>query len=389
MAERAKRLIVLGSTGSIGTQTLDVVRAYPERFQVVGLAAGSNTDLLTRQIAEFRPRLVHSQARLDPDLAARYRFQQVSMEEMAGDPEADFVLVATAGRAGFRPTVAALRAGHHVGLANKEILVMAGEIMAREAAAHGAVILPVDSEHNALWQCLRGEAPAGASVTATGAAVKRLILTCSGGALRDYPLAAMSTVTPEQALAHPNWVMGKKITIDCATLINKGLEVIEAHWLFALPYEQIDVLIHRESVIHSLVEFVDGSLKAQLGPPDMRIPIQYALTYPERLANDSVSPFDLAQIGALHFSAPDHTRFPGIALAREAGRRGGTYPAVLAAADEVAVDLFLRGLIGFPGIARLIEAALAAHDPVRNPTLEDIAAADAWVHARAMAWSRA
>lgn len=384
-----KRLIILGSTGSIGTQTLDVVRAFPERFQVVGLAAGTNTRLLAEQIAEFRPRLVYSQAPLEPELRARFGFEVVTMEEMAGYPEADLVLVATAGRAGFRPTVAALRAGHQVGLANKEILVMAGEIMAREAAAHNTVILPVDSEHNALWQCLRGEDPGTGSITAAGPAVKRLILTCSGGALRDYSADRLAHVTPAEALAHPTWQMGKKITIDCATLINKGLEVIEAHWLFGLPYEQIDVIIHRESVIHSLVEFIDGSLKAQLGPPDMRIPIQYALTYPERLGNDTLTPFDLTKIGTLHFSAPDLERFPCLRLAREAGMAGGTYPAVLAAADEVAVDLFLRGLIRFTDIARYIEESLNAHTPVSQPTLDDIAAADAWVHERALSWSRA
>jgi 1-deoxy-D-xylulose-5-phosphate reductoisomerase len=383
-----KRLLLLGSTGSIGTQTLDVVRAFPDRFRVVGLAAGGNTDLLGRQVAEFRPRLVYSRAPLDPDLARRYRFERVGLEEMAAYPEADLVLVATAGRAGFRPTLAALRAGHRVGLANKEILVMAGEIMAREAAAAGTEILPVDSEHNALWQCLRGEDGPAGSATAAGPSVKRLLLTCSGGALRDLPPEEMGRVTPEQALAHPNWMMGRKITIDSATLMNKGLEVIEAHWLFSLPYEKIGVVIHRESVVHSLVEFVDGSLKAQLGPPDMRIPIQYALTYPERLPNEAVSPFDLAEIGRLTFGAPDEARFPCLRLAREAGERGDTYPAVLAAADEVAVDMFLRGLIGFTDIARHIDEALAAHTPVANPTLDDIAAADAWVHERAVAWSR-
>jgi 1-deoxy-D-xylulose-5-phosphate reductoisomerase len=365
-------LAVLGSTGSIGTQALDVAAALPAYLRVVALAAGSNVALLNDQIRAFRPALVCCAAGhdgVDPGNAI-----WATLDEIATHPDVDIVLVATTGRAGLMPTLAALRAGKTVALANKEVLVMAGALLRRLIAEHGGSLRPVDSEHSALWQCLWGEQPED---------VSRLVLTASGGAFRDRPVETLADVTPEEALRHPTWRMGRKVTIDSATLLNKGLEAIEARWLFDVPLERIDIVLHRESIVHSLVEFADGSFKAQLAVPDMRLPIQLALTYPRRLPLRGLVPLDLAALGALHFDPLDLDRVPCLCLALEAGRRGGTYPAVLAAADEIAVERFLAGEIRFTEIAAVIADALDAHDPVADPNLDAILAADAWARERA------
>jgi 1-deoxy-D-xylulose-5-phosphate reductoisomerase len=364
-------IALLGSTGSIGRQTLDVVRGLGGRARVVALAAGLNTSLLAEQAAEFRPAAIWADGEApdarsaSSDAGARV----VPMDEMVLLPGVDVVVVATTGRAGLGPTVAALKAGRPVALANKEALVMAGSVLTALVREHGGALRPIDSEHSAIWQCLWGEDPAS---------VKRLILTASGGAFRDLPLEDLARVTPEQALRHPTWRMGRKITVDSATLFNKGLEVLEAQWLFDVPIERIAVVQHRESVIHSMVEFCDGSVKAQLGVPDMRLPIQCAITYPERAPVAPLAPLDLAKLGSLNFGQVDHRRFPCLSLAIEAGRVGGTAPAVLAAADEVVVDHFLAGRCGFLAIPRAIEATLSAHRPTDDPDLATILEADAW-----------
>jgi 1-deoxy-D-xylulose-5-phosphate reductoisomerase len=365
-----KRLVILGSTGSIGQQTLEVVRAFPTRFQVLGLAGGGNTELLSRQVAEFGPRLVSYNGG-NEKLPGR----RVCLEDMASHPQADIVMVATSGSVGLAPTLAAIRARKAIALANKEVLVMAGEMVMAEARRHRARIMPVDSEHSAIWQCLRGEGQ--------GAKGSRIILTASGGPFRGYSPERLAQVTPEEALEHPTWQMGKKVTIDAATLMNKGMEAIEAHWLFDMPWENIQVLIHPESIVHSLVEFRDGSVKAQLAAPDMRLPIQYALTYPRRWPNPGLPHLDFGQLEALHFEAPDLGRFPCLRLALEAGRSGGTYPTVLSAADEVAVELFLSHQIGFPGIPRLVEKVMEGHHPILHPNMEDIMSIDAWAREKA------
>jgi 1-deoxy-D-xylulose-5-phosphate reductoisomerase len=381
---RPKGIAVLGSTGSIGRQTLDVIRSLPDRFNVVALAAGSNVTLLEEQINEFRPRLVctgresdYLNERIaDGSVPARW----AEMEDMAAHPDVDLVVVATVGAAGLGPTLAAVRAGKAVAIANKETLVMAGHIITREARQHGAELRPVDSEHSAIWQCLWGESPD---------AVERIVLTASGGPFRDMPMEELARVTAEEALKHPNWQMGQKITVDSATLLNKGLECIEARWLFDIPLERIDVLLHRESIVHSLVEFRDGSVKAQLGAPDMRLPIQCALSYPERLPGTSVPRLDLNLIGTLNFGIPQLKRFPCLGLALEAGRREGTYPAVLAAADEVAVQHFLAGHLRFPDIPLVIDDTLSAHKGTANPSLEEVLAADQWARSFAEDWVKA
>jgi 1-deoxy-D-xylulose-5-phosphate reductoisomerase len=369
--ERVTGVAVLGSTGSIGTQTLDVIRSLGDRFRVVGLAAGRNTELLYAQAAEFRPSLVCCEAALEPDRLSGARV--APMMELALHPDVDVLVVGTTGATGLEPSLAALGAGKAVALANKEALVMAGALLTR-AATRPAQLRPVDSEHSAIWQCLWGEERGG---------VDRLILTASGGALRDLPVEALAAVTPAEALKHPTWSMGRKITVDSATLFNKGLETIEARWLFDVPLERVEVLMHRESIVHSLVEFRDGSVKAQLGLPNMRLPIQCALSYPERLPCPAVPRLDLAAVGALRFGAPDFGRYPCLALAMEAGRRGGTYPAVLAAADEVAVEQFLAGRIAFTDISHVIEGTLAAHVSDTDPDLDQILAADAWAREHA------
>jgi len=378
------RLAVLGSTGSIGRQTLEVIRSLSERFRVVGLAGGRNVTLLEEQVREFAPDLVWSEdeARRSTLTAASRspKARWSAMTEMTVDPDVDLVVIGTVGKAGLEPTLAALRAGKVVALANKEVLVMAGPAVVEAAAEGGGELRPIDSEHSAIWQCLWGEDCRG---------IRRIILTGSGGAFRDRPLEELAKVTPEEALRHPVWQMGRKVTVDSATLINKGLEAMEARWLFDVPFERIDIVMHPESVIHSLVEFTDGCVKAQMGPPDMRLPIQCALCYPERVALSAAPRLDLALLGTLHFAPPDLRRYPCLGLALEAGRRGGTYPAVLAAADEVAVEHFLGGHIGFMDIPAAIDDTLSAHRGTADASLEAVLAADAWARRRADEWVKA
>ena len=359
-----KRLAILGSTGSIGQQTLDIVSKFPHEFRVLGLAGGRNTSLLSEQISQFQPQLAYSEL----GLSMPGKIKLTSMEEIASHPEVDLVVIATSGKAGLSPTLAAIRAGKKIALANKEILVMAGKIIISEAKQHHAQILPVDSEHSAIWQCLRGEK----------SKVARLILTASGGPFYHYSKSQMSKVTADKALQHPTWKMGDKVTIDSATLMNKGLEAIEAHWLFSVPFDKIEIVIHPQSIVHSLVEFIDGSLKAQLSFPDMHLPIQYALSYPKRLPNPMLPRLDLAQINSLTFKLVDYNNFPCVQLALEAGKRGDTYPAVLCAADEVAIELFLAGQISFTGIAEIVAGTINLHQGISNPTLDEILTADAW-----------
>ena len=362
-----KRLAVLGSTGSIGRQTLEVVSAFPDRFEVVALACGENVSLLKEQVAEFKPRLVCTElaAGVEEILGAAC----LPLEEIASHPDVDLVVISTSGKAGLGATLAAIRAGKKVALANKEVLVMAGGIVVAEAQKYDAEIVPIDSEHSAVWQCLNGE---------ERRAVSRLILTASGGPFRQSTLAQIAAVTPKDALNHPTWRMGTKVTIDSATLMNKGMEVIEAHWLFDIPYSQIEVVVHPQSIIHSIVEFVDGSAKAQLSLPDMRLPIQYALTHPERWESPFREGIDFGSIVSFDFEPVDLDRFPCLKLAMEAGERGGTYPAVLSAADEVAVELFLAKKIGFPDIAAVVARTLDCHEVISYPSIEDIFAADTW-----------
>jgi 1-deoxy-D-xylulose-5-phosphate reductoisomerase len=376
---RPKRLALLGSTGSIGRQTLDVVRWHPEAFEVAALVARRVSAELLAQVREFRPRAVCLTGDEPAELPGVDLMRGADeLTALARDPGIDMLVVATSGTVGFAPTLAALDAGKAVALANKETLIMAGHLVTAAAARSGAPLLPVDSEHSAIWQCLLGEEPYPERA-------RRLILTASGGAFRDRSLADMAFVTPEQALRHPTWAMGPKITIDSASLMNKGLEVIEAHWLFGLPFDRIDVVIHRESVIHSLVEFVDGSVKAQLGLPDMRLPIQYALSHPQRLPSP-VRPLDLAALGQLTFAAVDSRKYPCLGLAYRAGERGGSFPTVLNAANEEAVARFLRGELAFVDIARLIADVLDAHAGRDDPTLAEVLAADAWARAEARRW---
>ena len=368
MAGKMKGLAVLGSTGSIGTQTLDVARAFPQRFKVVGLTAGRNTSLFNRQLAEFSPDLAYS---LDPTPETRSLIAQSSQwsspEEIASHSDVDIVVMATFGRIGLEPTLAALRAGKRVVLSNKEVIVSSGEILIKEARASGAEIIPVDSEPSAIWQCLQGEGE-----------VSRLVLTASGGPFRQRPIDELQDVTPDEALRHPTWKMGNKITIDSSTLMNKGFEVIESHWLFDMPYEKIEVVVHPQSTVHSFVEFSDGSVKAQIGPTDMRLPIQYALSHPERWHNGHTPRMGSLSTLELTFQELDTNRYPCFTLAVEAGKKGGTYPAVLSAADEVAVRLFLDRRVGFNDIFRVVERVLERHNPVFDPSLEDILAADRW-----------
>ncbi len=372
---KVKNLAVLGSTGSIGQQMLDIVRALPDHFRIIGLAAGSNHNLLFTQIQEFKPEYFYY-ANYDTDGASFKAFlrpKYMPMEELAAHPDVDIVVIATSGIAGLDAVLAAVQAGKTIALANKESLVAAGEIITAAAKKAKARLHPVDSEHSAIWQCLNGEKQAP----------RRIILTASGGPFLDYPPERMANITVMQALAHPSWVMGKKVTIDSATLMNKGLEVIEVHWLFHVSIADVQVLIHPQSIVHSMVEFVDGSVKAQLSLPDMRLPIQYALSYPNRLPNATLPAFDWSDFADLTFTQPDITKFPCLRLAIEAGTKGGTYPAVLCAADEVAVDLFLKERLRFIDIPVIVEKVLEKHDGVSHPSIEAIKAADNWAREEA------
>jgi 1-deoxy-D-xylulose-5-phosphate reductoisomerase len=353
-SETQLRIALFGSTGSIGVNTLDVVRRHPERFAVTALAAHRNIEVPAAQIAEFRPLAV---AVSDEAAALELQSQNPGCEVFAGSEglvelarrgEYDIFVGALVGFAGLAPTVEAIKHGKRIALANKETLVVAGELLTRMAEISGSEILPIDSEHSAIYQCLVGE---------PRESIRRIILTASGGPFRTLPKELFSKILPEAALRHPKWVMGKKITIDSATLMNKGLEIIEAKWLFGLPLSKIDVIIHPQSIVHSFVEFVDGSIKAQLAMPDMRQPIQYALAAPERLET-SYSLLDLATSSPLEFFLPDYDKFPCLMLAREAGERGGLYPCVLNAANEIAVEAFLDGRIAFTRIPALIESAM-------------------------------
>ena len=375
-----KRLAILGSTGSIGRSALAVVDAHPGRLRVVSLAAGDNDVLLAGQIERYRPDVVAmaTGAAVDRLRASGARLPIVGagtagLVAVATHPAVDIVICASAGTAGLEAVLAAIEAGKTIALANKEVLVMAGALVTAAARARGVAILPVDSEHNAIHQCLHGR-PASQ--------IRRLILTASGGPFRDHPGDALEDVTPEAALRHPTWQMGRKITIDSATLMNKGLEVIEAHWLFGAAADQIDVLIHPQSVVHSMVELIDGSIIAQLGVTDMRLPIQYACSYPDRW--DAALPsLDLARCGRLDFLEPAHERFPCLGLAYRALRAGGSLPVVLNAANEVAVDAFLEGKLGFTSIPRVIERTMEAHETTGVATLGVVRQVDAWARAQA------
>ena len=367
MGQLARRLVVLGSTGSIGTQTLSVVRSHPDSFEVVGLGTGHASDGFRDQIREFAPGLVSTAAREPLSIESA---EAVSMTELASASNADLVVVAIPGLAALGPTLAAIGAGKDVALASKEVLVVAGGLVMAEAARRGVSILPLDSEHNAIWQCIRGE-PEGSIAGVT--------ITASGGPFRERSQTEIEAVTPTQALAHPTWKMGHKVTIDSATLMNKGFEVIEAHWLYMMPYEHIQVVLHPQSIVHSFVEFVDGSVKAQLSNPDMRLPIQYALAYPDRISiPDGSRQLAIAEMGSLQFEPLDEDRYACFRLAREAAAKGGTYPTVLNAADEVAVDLFLNERVSFTRIAEIVDSALQQHQPTANPDLDDLFAADTW-----------
>jgi 1-deoxy-D-xylulose-5-phosphate reductoisomerase len=380
-----KQLAILGSTGSIGRQCLSVVESLPDRFGIAALAAGGNLDELTGQIERHHPELVSvGDAKKADELASLLRAKGISplpaihhgregMLAVGTHSKAEIVVSAAVGVVGLEATYEAVKLGKTVALSNKEVLVAAGELVMAAAKKAGRELLPVDSEHNAVHQCLRG---------GTHGEVRRLVLTASGGPFRKTPLADLENVSPEQALAHPNWKMGNRITIDSATMMNKGFEVIEARWLFGVRPDQIDVVIHPQSTIHSMVEYVDGSILAQLGPTDMRMPIQYALTYPERIASNQVA-LDWRKLRRLDFARVSTRRFPCVRLAREAMKKGGAFPCALNAADEVAVAAFLERRLAFRGIAEVIERVLARTPRVRFEKMDDVLAADA--EARRMA----
>jgi 1-deoxy-D-xylulose-5-phosphate reductoisomerase len=356
---KKRRVVILGATGSIGESALKVARNLPDRLRIVGMSAHKNVTALAEAASEFP----HARVALAGE---PHGAQQLI--ELATMPEADLVLIAIVGTAGLAPALAAIEAGKDIAVASKEILVLAGEIVMAAARRKGVRVLPVDSEHNAIFQCLEGRTPEQ---------VRRLILTCSGGPFRQTPAADIARATPEMALKHPTWSMGRKITIDSATLFNKALEMIEARWLFDVGMDRIDVIVHPQSIIHSMVEFVDGSQLAQLSRSDMCFPIQYAVTYPERVAG-SLEPLDLAALGRLEFEAPRDDVFPALRLAREAGTTGGTLPAVLNAANEIAVEAFLGGRIPFPRIWEVVAEAMAAHSVTTHPDLPALLAADGW-----------
>jgi 1-deoxy-D-xylulose-5-phosphate reductoisomerase len=373
-----KKVVLLGSTGSIGTSTVKVAEDLPEKISLLALAAGNNSELLLAQMQKHKPKAISI---FDPKKADELKkilgnsTQIFSGEEglikLATLPEADIVLIAIVGTAGLAPALAAIRAGKDIAVASKEILVMAGEIVMAEAKKHGVKVLAVDSEHSAIFQCLDGK---------PSASVRKLILTASGGPFRDkkiWPKEKFLEITVECALKHPSWIMGRKITIDSATLFNKGLEMIEARWLFDIEMARVGVVVHPQSIVHSMVEFVDGSLLAQLSTPDMCLPIQYALTYPDRAPSDRVQT-NFPKLGTLTFEEPDVERFPAIELARRAGEIGGTLPAVLNAANEIAVEAFVNRKINFPQITELVRRTMDAHKVVLQPTLEQILEADNW-----------
>lgn len=385
-----KAISLLGSTGSIGTQTLDIVAQNPDRFRIVGLAAGRNVEMLAAQIRQFRPQIA---AICDPDALPQLKEAIAGLDsppillagsegvvEVARYGDASAVVTGIVGCAGLLPTIAAIEAGKDIALANKETLIAGGPVVLPLVQKHKVKLLPADSEHSAIFQCLQG-VPAGG--------LRRILLTASGGAFRDRPVEQLASVTVADALKHPNWTMGRKITIDSATLMNKGLEVIEAHYLFGADYDQIEIVIHPQSIIHSLIELQDTSVLAQLGWPDMRLPLLYALSYPDRISTDW-KPLDLVKAGDLTFREPDHAKYPCMQLAYAAGRAGGSMPAVLNAANEQAVELFLNEQITFLDIPRLIEQVCDRHqsDNRPDPNLEDILAADQWARQEVLAASQ-
>lgn len=378
-----KKIALLGSTGSIGTQTLDVISRLPDRLEVVSMAAHRNIALFAEQIRTFRPRLVSIGARKDADglrkLTAGIRCLDImcgdeGLRAVAAAPEADVTLVAVAGTVGLAPTIAAIEAGKDIALASKEVLVSAGSLITSLIRKHGVRLLPVDSEHSAIFQCIQGE---------DCGRIRRLLLTASGGALAKYRISELDDVTVDQALAHPNWSMGRKVTIDSATLMNKALEVIEARWLFDIDVTKIEVVIHPQSIIHSMVEYDDGSVMAQMGVPDMRLPIQYALLYPERV-DTGLPRLNIVEQGALTFGAPDAERYPGLELAYRAVQSGGAMPAVLNAANETAVGLFLDGKIRFAAIQKTVRRVMDSHTPIPDPDLESILNSDMWARDEAI-----
>ncbi len=379
MRKASKQIVILGSTGSIGRNTLDVVRSLGGNLKVLGLSARSNVEELAAQSLEFKPQVVAlTDSRAAREFASRFPDLKVlsgeqSLVELASLPRADLVVVAVVGSAGILPSLAAIETGKDVALANKESLVAAGEIIVSAARSKGINLLPIDSEHSAIYQCLKGEKIEG---------VRRILLTASGGPLIDKEPGEIEATGIAEALRHPTWQMGKKVTIDSATLLNKGFEVIEAHWLFGLEPERIDVVVERNSIVHSLVEFVDGSMLALLSPPDMRLPIQFALTYPVRLRTKLES-IDLTEIAGLRFEKPDFDKFPCLGLAYDVAKKGGTAPAVLSAADEVVVDAFLEGKISFGDIHRILREVVESHDIKPKGNLNEILKADRWARQKA------
>ena len=386
-----KAITLLGSTGSIGTQTLDIVSQYPEQFRIVGLAAGRNGAMLAQQIRQFRPQIAAicdpEQLSVVQEAIASLDYQPIllagedGITEVARYGDSEVVVTGIVGCAGLMPTIAAIQAGKDIALANKETLIAGGPVVLPLVKQHNVKLLPADSEHSAIFQCLQGVPEGG---------LRRILLTASGGSFRDLPVEKLASVTVADALKHPNWTMGRKITIDSATLMNKGLEVIEAHYLFGVDYDHIEIVIHPQSIIHSLIELQDTSVLAQLGLPDMRLPLLYALSYPERIATDWQR-LDLLKCGDLTFRAPDHHKYPCMQLAYAAGRAGGSMPAVLNAANEQAVDLFLREQIGFLDIPRLIEQVCDRHQSQNHsePSLDDIIAADQWAREAVLTASQA
>lgn len=375
-----KNVVLLGSTGSIGTSTVMVAEDLPDQIRLIGLGAGNNAELLLKQTLRHRPEAISVG---DPEKAKKLQEAlgistkvycgEEGLLKLATLPGADIVLIAIVGTAGLQPALAAIRAGKDIAVASKEILVMAGEIVMREAQKNGVRVLAVDSEHSAVFQCLDGK---------PGDSVRALWLTASGGPFRNTPKEEFASITVEKALKHPSWVMGRKITIDSATLFNKGLEMIEARWLFDIGMDRVKVVVHPQSVVHSMVEFVDGSMLAQMSTPDMCLPIQYALTYPNRVHSDRVQT-NLAKLGQLTFEEPDTDRFPAIGLARKAGEEGGTLPAVFNAANEVAVSAFLDRKITFPQISEIVTRVMNRHTLVKHPDLDKILAADTWARQEA------
>ena len=386
-----KRVVILGATGSIGESALKVARDIPERMEIVGLAAKSNAQKLAAAANEVRPESVClvDETQIDIlrkslDYQPRIFSGTAGLLQIACLTGADIVLVAIVGTGGLRPALAAIEAGKDLAVASKEILVMAGEIVMREARENGVHVLPVDSEHNAIFQCLE---PARVRAARDGGVasptdIRRIILTASGGPFRETPRAAFDSITPEQALKHPTWNMGPKITLDSATLFNKGLEMIEAHWLFGVEMKRVEVVIHPQSIVHSMVEFTDGSTLAQLSYSNMCFPIQYAVTWPERVPN-TLPPLDISKLSKLEFSTPRYDDFPALNLARRAGETGGTLPAVMNAANEMAVAAFLDQKVRFPEIWRIVEQVMNRHTPVAHPNLDAILRADQWARAQA------